>query len=150
LIILDTQHVSQLQLVGSRYAARIVAPLRTVPREDVWLSVITPYEQLGSALGRINSARSPEYLILRFGLLQELLDHYATQWLGRILPFDERAAQIFRGFEPKLIRRIGARDARIAAIALARGATLLTSNTSDFRQVPGLAVEDRLRDENAT
>ncbi len=33
-------------------------------------------------------------------------------------------------------------DLRIASVALASHSTLLTLNLRDFRQVPGLAVED--------
>jgi tRNA(fMet)-specific endonuclease VapC len=33
-------------------------------------------------------------------------------------------------------------DLKIAAIALANDATLLTRNLSDFRKIPGLRIED--------
>ncbi len=37
---------------------------------------------------------------------------------------------------------IGPNDMMIDAIALANGITLVTHNTSEFRRVPGLAIED--------
>lgn len=38
--------------------------------------------------------------------------------------------------------RIGTMDLKIAAIALANNATLLSKNLRDFGKVPGLKVED--------
>ncbi len=38
--------------------------------------------------------------------------------------------------------RIGTMDLRIAAIAIAQDALLLSKNLTDFRTVPGLSVED--------
>jgi tRNA(fMet)-specific endonuclease VapC len=145
-IILDTTHLSQLQIRGSSDAETIQARLSRLPRAESWITVISPYEQLRAALGLINSARSIDEQVVRFALLGDLLDHYATQWTGRVLPFDEAAAEIFRGFPAKLIRRIGSRDARIASIALAHDATLVTANLADFQEVPGLAVVDWLGD----
>jgi tRNA(fMet)-specific endonuclease VapC len=37
---------------------------------------------------------------------------------------------------------IGPYDMQIAAIARVNGCTLVTHNTSEFRRVPGLVVED--------
>lgn len=98
-------------------------------------------------LGKINShSHRPERQLNFYTLLLALLDYYAERWRGRILPFDEQAMTVYRSLDPSLIRRIGDRDARIAAIAVSRGATVLTANVTDFRHVPGLVVEDWLRE----
>jgi tRNA(fMet)-specific endonuclease VapC len=59
----------------------------------------------------------------------------------QLLPFDQAAADVFDSLRGKRVR-IGTMDLRIAAIALTRGYTVLSRNLVDFRQVPGLAVED--------
>jgi tRNA(fMet)-specific endonuclease VapC len=58
-----------------------------------------------------------------------------------VLDFDEGAGVKYRELTRSRIR-IGTMDLKIAAIVLARNATLLTRNLSDFRKVPGLKVED--------
>jgi tRNA(fMet)-specific endonuclease VapC len=145
-IVLDTQHVSQLQRTGSRDAVALETKLQVVPPANARITVITPYEQFRTCLGLIHSGKEPDEQVSHFSLFHRLLDYYATQWQGRILPFDTDAATIFQGFSPALLRRIGSRDAKIAAIALAHGGTLLSANLSHFQQVPGLRVEDWLRD----
>lgn len=58
-----------------------------------------------------------------------------------VLPFDERALAQFQSLWMRRIR-VGTMDLKIAATALAHGATLVTRNTTDFSKVPGLTVED--------
>ena len=58
-----------------------------------------------------------------------------------MLPFDAKAAAHFARLKQARIR-IGTMDLKIAAIALANDATLLTRNRADFDKVPGLRVED--------
>jgi tRNA(fMet)-specific endonuclease VapC len=58
-----------------------------------------------------------------------------------VLPYDATAHTRFESLRPQL-RRLGTMDLRIACIVLTRGATLLTRNLRDFRQVPGLSVDD--------
>jgi tRNA(fMet)-specific endonuclease VapC len=60
-----------------------------------------------------------------------------------ILPFDERAAWAYGDLRAELERRgtpIGSLDTMIAAHALNLQATLITNNTREFAQVPGLHV----------
>lgn len=58
-----------------------------------------------------------------------------------ILDFDNLAATQFAVLQSQRIR-IGTMDLKIAAIALANDATLLSRNLKDFCKVPGLKVED--------
>ena len=58
-----------------------------------------------------------------------------------VLDFDRQAATKFERLT-RLKVRIGTMDLRIAAIAIAQGAVLLSKNLTDFRKVPGLRVED--------
>ena len=60
-----------------------------------------------------------------------------------VFEFDARAAAEFQWLR-SLKLRIGTMDLKIAAIVLRHGATLLSANLRDFRQVPDLTVEDWL------
>jgi len=57
------------------------------------------------------------------------------------MDFNEPAAVAFQDLRAARLR-IGAMDLKIAAITLSLNATLLSRNLKDFRQVPGLRVED--------
>jgi tRNA(fMet)-specific endonuclease VapC len=59
------------------------------------------------------------------------------------LPFDEFAADAHARLRWELRHQpIGERDLFIAAIAVARNATVITNNRREFARVPGLTVED--------
>jgi tRNA(fMet)-specific endonuclease VapC len=63
----------------------------------------------------------------------------------RVLDFDSTAADNYASARAHLVsagRPIGDRDLMIAAIALAKRMTVVTSNTAEFTRVPGLRVED--------
>ena len=62
-----------------------------------------------------------------------------------ILPFDERASWAYGDLRAELERRgtpIGSLDTMIAAHALSLQAKLITNNTREFGQVPGLHVDN--------
>jgi tRNA(fMet)-specific endonuclease VapC len=58
-----------------------------------------------------------------------------------VVPFDAVAAAVFEELVAQRVR-VGTMDLRIAAIALSRRMVIVTRNTSDFRKVPGLQIED--------
>ena len=61
------------------------------------------------------------------------------------LPFDDAAAEQYARIRHTLEQQgqvIGPNDLLIAAICLANGCTIVTSNTDEFSRVPGLKCED--------
>ena len=65
----------------------------------------------------------------------------SVRFLARltILSYDEQAMQRFEQLRKQKIK-IGRTDLRIAATVLEHGATLVTENVRDFKQVPGLKI----------
>lgn len=61
----------------------------------------------------------------------------------RRLPFEMESAQRFAALRSAKIR-LGTMDLKIAAIALEHHAKVLSANLADFKQVPGLPVENWL------
>jgi tRNA(fMet)-specific endonuclease VapC len=73
--------------------------------------------------------------------------HELVAAAGPILPFDETAARRYGELRAELEaagRRVAEPDLRIASIALARDATLVTGNVRHFARIPGLRVENWL------
>jgi len=58
-----------------------------------------------------------------------------------ILEFDSAATAHFKNLK-RQHSRIGSQDLRIAAIALANNAIVITRNQVDFGQIPGLTIEN--------
>lgn len=77
----------------------------------------------------------------RLAIVNETLAPYTS------LPFDDLAAERYASLRHALEKTgnvIGPHDLQIAAICLAHGCTLVTSNSQEFSRVPGLAIEDWL------
>jgi tRNA(fMet)-specific endonuclease VapC len=64
-------------------------------------------------------------------------------WSLEIVPFDDLAATRVNELRKQRIR-IGSQDLKIAAMVLTCNGLLLSTNLRDFRQVPGLRVENWL------
>lgn len=91
---------------------------------------------------RINSAPKVEDVVRLYGKLSRTV---ALCGRVRVLDFDDFAACTFvRLLEenPTLSKQRLHKDMRIAAIALALDAVLVTRNYRDFSQVPSLKIED--------
>jgi tRNA(fMet)-specific endonuclease VapC len=136
-VLLDTDLFSMLQY-ADRSAAPLQRRLEKLPLTGIHVSIISFQEQTRGWLAYIHRARKREHVLRGFFFLQELLRHYHVH---PVMGFDEAAMDEFLNLQSQRIR-IGTNDLRIAAIAKAHGAKLLSRNLRDFRQVPGLDVED--------
>ena len=138
MLVLDTDHVSALGSpleVGLQLLDRI-----SVSGQDPATTIINVEEQLRGWLAEIHRLTDPHRQIVAYGRLQRRIDFFAA-WT--VLPWDADAADLFVRSRQEGVR-IGSMDLKIACIALAHDATVLTRNSRDFAQVPGLQIENWL------
>jgi len=103
-------------------------------------TIITVEEIVRGWMAAIHRVRDPRRQINAYAKLQQLFRFFAT-W--NVLGWSEAAADEYESLRRARIRA-GTMDLKIASIALASDATLLTRNLGDFRKVPRLRVEDWL------
>jgi tRNA(fMet)-specific endonuclease VapC len=138
MIILDTDHISLPQRPESQEGARLQQHLTASPDREIGTTVITIEVQMRGWLQVIARYRDVQQQIAYYNKLIEFVRFFA-QW--EIVPLDDAAVRRFRHLQEARVR-IATTDLKIAAIALASGATLLSRNSRDFGRVPGLRVED--------
>jgi tRNA(fMet)-specific endonuclease VapC len=140
MIVLDTDHISELQHPNSVRGARLSGRLAVVPQGEVATTIVSVEEQLRGWLAAIHQQPAGVKQVDAYADLARLIQFYRN-WV--VLPFDLLAAEQFHRLKSQKIR-ISTMDLKIAATAIRHGATLLSANLRDFRQVPGLSVEDWL------
>ena len=138
MLVLDTDHLTHIDS-GSEAGAAL-KQLLEASHDEPATTIVSVEEQLRGWLSQIKSAKSAHQLIEPYRRRQVRIRFFAG-W--QVLPFDGAAATQLERL--RLLRlRIGTMDLRIASIALAYGATLLSRNLADFQRVPELSVEDWL------
>ena len=135
--LLDTDHVSFLQSASAE-GQRLRLRLRNVRSDDYGTTVVTYEEQCRGWLNQINRAQTPTNRVAAYSDLRDNLDFFSRI---AVWEYDGRADTIFVALRAARIQ-VGTKDLRIAAIALANSATVLTRNTRDFDRVPDLPIED--------
>jgi tRNA(fMet)-specific endonuclease VapC len=139
MVILDTDHISLLERrATSPQGRKLGERLDPISAMDQAATIVSYEEQLRGWLSVLAKARKMAQQIEAYRRLKRQLENYCRML---VLDFDERAAAEFQRLV-KARLRIATMDLKIAAIALAHDATLLTRNLADFRRVPGLKVED--------
>jgi len=136
-IILDTDVLSFIQRAAGPEYAQLIERLDAA-EDEVAVAIVSFEEQMRGWLAYIARAQSSNQQIQGYARLHGLLEDFATR---PVLDFDQRAATEYERFIGLKVR-VGTMDLRIAAIALAHDALLLSRNLTDFRKVPGLRVDD--------
>jgi tRNA(fMet)-specific endonuclease VapC len=137
-ILLDTNHLTVLKYPEDARHEGLLAKLETSTDQHFAIPVIVVEEQLRGWLAVIHGATKADKLIGAYSRLASLI-RFLSSW--EIADFDEEAAAHADRLRSNGVR-IGTMDLRIAAIALARDATLVTANLNDFSRVPELKVEN--------
>jgi predicted nucleic acid-binding protein len=112
--------------------------LDRLPPDDIATSIISFHEQVQGALAYLNRARKAEQIIVAYAKLETIWRWFLKM---NVLSFSISAQAHFTELRSRC-RRLKTLDLRIASIALDTESTLLSRNLNDFRQVPGLSVED--------
>lgn len=135
MIILDTNVVSAL--MRDEPDPSVVAWLDGLPPESIWTTSITVFEvRLGLEILAAGKRRRQ--------LEEAFAKALEEDFEGRVLPFDQSAAQAagrISAERRRVGRTIEIRDVQIAGIVSVRKATLATRNTRHF-QGCGLVLDD--------
>lgn len=138
--LLDTDHLSELQHQQSRGRQRLVSRLSNIGDDDVGACIISVEEHMRGWLASLRRHTQPRQQIHSYSQLRSLFSFYA-RW--QILEWDGKSTETFEALWAQRIR-VATMDLKIASIAIANGLTLLTSNSRDFEQIPGLVIENWL------
>jgi tRNA(fMet)-specific endonuclease VapC len=133
--VLDTDHVTLFQYSHPAIAERA----KLIGGSNIFVTVVTLEEQLrGRLAGVSRAATKPEHLAIAYENLSKTQLYFCSV---NLLKFDDAAHDLYQTFLRQRVR-IGTQDLRIAAIALASQAVLVTRNWQDFGKVPDLELED--------
>ncbi len=139
MLILDTDHLIEYQRGTSPEALRLKARLDQAV-EPYGTTIITVEEVIRGWMAAIRRTSDPMRQIIAYRQLRQLFRFFAT-W--EVLDWTPSSAARFSALKSAKTR-VGTMDLKIASIALANDATLLSRNDQDFQRVSGLRVVDWL------
>lgn len=135
--LLDTDILTLAQRGKHDLPARIAAARAP---DEVVIPIVSRVEVLRGRLDGLTKAADGEGL-LRAQELLRLSEAFLSSF--RVLAFDAVATEMFdRLRDDKRVKKCGRNDLLNACIALANSATLVTRNTKDYANVPGLKLEN--------
>ncbi len=137
MILLDTDHLSVLQVRSSDRRTRLVARMALCD-DTIGTTIVGVEEQMRGWLVSIAKEKSVTRQVTSYRELGRLFEFFEG---FEIAPFDDRAAARWEELRKSKIR-LDTMDLKIASIALVNNATLLTANRRHFEKVPGLKFEN--------
>ncbi|MGA2031391.1 MAG: type II toxin-antitoxin system VapC family toxin [Thermoguttaceae bacterium] len=137
MLVLDTDHLVEYQRGTSAESRRLKERLDRAA-EPYATTIITVEETMRGWMAAVRRMHEPRSQIGAYAKLRQLFRFFAT-W--QVLDWNEAAADRYDSLK-RAKARVGTMDLKIASIALANDATLLTRNANDFNRVPGLRIED--------
>lgn len=136
MILFDTDTVTHFSYGNEKVRRKIEA----AGDEELAVAVVTRNEALRGRAESLLKAADEEELrkaVERFRQTEELLSDFV------VVGFDDDSIRHFgRLRKQKSLKKMGRADMLIACIALAHDALLVTRNTKDFKDVPGLRLEN--------
>lgn len=105
---------------------------------ELAVTAISVEEQMRGWLAAIRNSKNPVQLTENYQRLVQAVLYFNTV---TIISFDLASHNIYDNFIAQKFRG-GRQDLKIAAIALAYNAILVTRNQRDFEHIPGLQIED--------
>jgi tRNA(fMet)-specific endonuclease VapC len=139
MLLLDSDHLSEYQKGTSQEAQRLKQRL-DFASELYGTTIITVEETMRGWMAALRRIQDPQRQIRAYTSLRHLFRFFAT-W--NVLDWNDSAVNEFEALKRARVR-IGTMDLKIASICLANRATLLTRNTGDFNNMPGLQFENWL------
>lgn len=137
MLVLDTDHLVEYQRGTSAEALRLKERLDRAA-EHYATTIITVEETMRGWMAAVRRTPDPRAQMNAYAKLRQLFRFFAT-W--QVLDWNQPSVDRYDSLKRAGVR-IGTMDLKIASIALANDALLLTRNTNDFRRVPGLRIED--------
>ena len=138
MIILDTDSLSLLDRENLIESSVLRRNLERFLPGDIYTTIITFEEQMRGWLAFVARSKNLEQQIYAYQKLHRFLESYRNTL---VLDFDEKAVKVFQNLKSQKIR-VGTMDLKIASIAIANNAILVSRNLSDFERIPDLTVND--------
>ena len=138
MIILDTDSLSIFDREKYLETSVLRKKLNQFPSDEIFTTIITFEEQMRGWMSYLAKAKNIEQQVNAYDRLNQFLENYKKI---KVLKFDEKSAKVFKQLKSQKIR-VGTMDLKIASIAIANEAILVSRNLKDFEQVPDLTVQD--------